>query len=114
MWGASTRPFPTRHAKHPGLEPRLPEWQGSDGPEYLGLIHRRIAKIPYIHLPGHIRFEPFASKRDAVLMWINAFFASPLIFPRLSAQPIKGLTYHSEASAKVFSMRQTSLGAPEM
>jgi len=56
------------------------EWQGSDGPEYLGLIHRRIAKIPYIHLPGHIRFEPFASKRDAVLMWINAFFASPLIF----------------------------------
>src|SRR3974377_797140 len=74
MWGASTRPFPTRHAKHPGLEPRLPEWH-----EYLGLIHRRIAKIPYIHLPGHIRFEPFASKRDAVLMWLNAFFTSPLI-----------------------------------
>src|SRR3974390_1010634 len=55
------------------------EWQGSDGPEYLGLIHRRIAKIPYIHLPGHIRFEPFGSKTDAVLMWLNAFFTSPLI-----------------------------------
>jgi len=92
------------------------EWQGSDGPEYLGLIHRRISKNTLYPSPGAYSVRAVCQQArccldvDQCVFRIAAYFAKG----QLSAQPIKGLTYHSEASAKVFSMRQTSLGAPEM